>query len=473
MPSLRADDAGKDVVSSVFDQFGFAQGGVVDFQGEVEPAGATVLVALFRKAQWDEWHDLLSRQANLLRLLCQFPSTMRVEGQGKFNFTYTIPARDQYTMQVLSCKGGTQKVTGFVKLLNPSLGEANQHLSLEFSGVVTMYSVLTVAYAVMLCAWLWVCQRHPEQRMRVHYAMAATGAIRVLELVMTALFYADIGKTGEVDVGLNATKQLAESLSTLAFLGVLLLLALGWNVTREHLSLKERQSIAAACVIYIFISTLKAFCTSPQLCGAYVLAEYVIRSLIMLAVIVAMNFNITALRQNIHESPWAPSLPTMYNKVDVFSRFRWAFLGYLLVPTVLLIVKITVLSWRFEWVDDALTEMLFVYVYARVGFIFRPAPPLDFNSVASSVEEAQPAYVGVGGDEAAEGDGGLDSDDEGEAEGEEGDGSGVRDADEEGGEEGMWAGGGGRARGGAGDGGDVGVEMTGARPARRAPRVEL
>lgn len=91
--------------------------------------------------------------------------------------------------------------------------------------------------------------------------------------------------------------------------------------------------------------------------------------------------------------------------------FRWTFLAYLLLPTVLLIVKvsvcvfvhlcalrgllltpkqpkttmfvsqITVLSWRFEWLATLLDELLLLYVFLHVLFTFRPLKPMDFSSV--------------------------------------------------------------------------------------------
>ena len=64
-------------------------------------------------------------------------------------------------------------------------------------------------------------------------------------------------------------------------------------------------------------------------------------------------------------------------------QFRWAFLAYLLLPTILLIVKITVLTWRFEWVAEILRETLVLYIYVHVGVTFRPTKRLTFEDVSA------------------------------------------------------------------------------------------
>lgn len=63
-------------------------------------------------------------------------------------------------------------------------------------------------------------------------------------------------------------------------------------------------------------------------------------------------------------------------------QFRWAFLAYLLLPTMLLIVKITVLTWRFEWATEILREALVLFIFVHVGVTFRPVKVLTFADVS-------------------------------------------------------------------------------------------
>ena len=99
-----------------------------------------------------------------------------------------------------------------------------------------------------------------------------------------------------------------------------------------------------------------------------------IRTLLMLAIIVAMNFNITHLRQAVNDSVWHPRVGLHYAKIREYQAFRWAFLAYLLLPTALLIVKVTLLTWHYEWVNEALWQLAFLCIFVFVGATFAPSP---------------------------------------------------------------------------------------------------
>jgi hypothetical protein len=103
----------------------------------------------------------------------------------------------------------------------------------------------------------------------------------------------------------------------------------------------------------------------------------------MLAIIVAMNFNITHLRTMLHDERWhSNSTHKTYTKLMKFQEFRLAFLAYLLLPTVLLVIKITVLSWRYEWAGAMLTELMMLSIYTHLGMTFRPQRSYPLSDVA-------------------------------------------------------------------------------------------
>ena len=79
-----------------------------------------------------------------------------------------------------------------------------------------------------------------------------------------------------------------------------------------------------------------------------------------------MNISITHLRTILHDERWHnSSTHKTYTKLRKFQEFRLAFLAYLLLPTVLLVIKLTVLSWRYEWASIMLTELLLLPYKAR------------------------------------------------------------------------------------------------------------
>ena len=66
-----------------------------------------------------------------------------------------------------------------------------------------------------------------------------------------------------------------------------LLISLGWTMTRDHLTPRERYVLGGVFSVYVAILGLKVDCErrGEDQCQATVLSEYVIRSLILLAII--------------------------------------------------------------------------------------------------------------------------------------------------------------------------------------------
>jgi membrane protein required for beta-lactamase induction len=89
-------------------------------------------------------------------------------------------------------------------------------------------------------------------------------------------------------------------------------------------------------------------------------------------IIVSINFNITHLRATLNDYPWSANVALQYRSLKQFQFFRWAFLIYLLLPTLLLIVKIMLLSWAYNWLDSLLHEAAYLLVYVAIAISFGP-----------------------------------------------------------------------------------------------------
>lgn len=57
----------------------------------------------------------------------------------------------------------------------------------------------------------------------------------------------------------------------------------------------------------------------------------------------------------------------------MYQSFRWAFLVYLLLPTTLLVLKITILAWQFEWLVLGLQEVSVLCIYIFIAANFLPS----------------------------------------------------------------------------------------------------
>mmetsp|Transcript_1292 Transcript_1292/g.3804 ORF Transcript_1292/g.3804 Transcript_1292/m.3804 type:complete len:139 (+) Transcript_1292:65-481(+) len=86
----------------------------------------------------------------------------------------------------------------------------------------------------------------------------------------------------------------------------------------------------------------------------------------MLSTIVAFNFVIAHARSRIVNSTWVANTHRGYIALAALQPMRRAFFALVLIPTVVLVIKATVLSWRAVWLVDSLFEFAVLLVYAYV-----------------------------------------------------------------------------------------------------------
>ena len=91
-------------------------------------------------------------------------------------------------------------------------------------------------------------------------------------------------------------------------------------------------------------------------------------------IIVSVNFNITHLRATLNDYPWSSNVPLQYRSLKLFQRFRWAFLVYLLLPTIILIIKMMVLTWAYNWLETVFKEACNLLIYVLIAIDFGPGP---------------------------------------------------------------------------------------------------
>ncbi|KAG6595994.1 uncharacterized protein IUM83_14671 [Phytophthora cinnamomi] len=80
--------------------------------------------------------------------------------------------------------------------------------------------------------------------------------------------------------------------------------------------------------------------------------------------------------------------PLTYMKLAQFQRFRFVFLGYLLMPTCLLLLNLLVVTppgyWRYAWVNTLLTEVTTLVIVINIGLVVRPVDTYVYTRIARS-----------------------------------------------------------------------------------------
>ncbi|CAM9383284.1 unnamed protein product [Laminaria digitata] len=290
----------------------------------------------------------------------------------------SIAQHDLYSAYFMVCgedKAFFGEVTSTFINLDPE-GGLTQHLPIELAMLPAIYSVMAVVYVGMAGAWLGEMVRLHEHVLPVHFLCLLCIVVKMLESILVAVYYHRQNEEGNNQDSLRIAAVLFMHLFDVMLLLTLLLFSLGWGFIRQSLRFKEGWLVTLTVGLYAGVSLLKATCddSGTQWCSSISLMEYTVRSLIMLSTVVAINFNITHIRFCI-QLPWTSSSALEYLKLSRYLSYRITFLVYLLVPTALLVVKITILSWEYEWIFTALEEFVMMLILARLGTTFAPLDP--------------------------------------------------------------------------------------------------
>lgn len=425
-------------------EFGIAKDGYVRINATLSNATSRVAFSLFSRLQWED-----SRLTTATRQdgHCYMPAAVRFQSSGAHNLRrFDVAYSDLYTLQLTYCPrpssqpgqavpaaasngddagdasdtvaGASLRVTGWVELANAKAkattgggqtedeGTEVDHLPLGRRRSVDVAVLLLVLYVGLSMLWLkellllrglgpWRRVLRTEQLLLLCGVVLGT---KVFELLVQLEELMSVRRQGVESDLLSGVRVLAMSVAQMAFLGLLLLTSLGWQLVRPQLSAKEWRVLAITFSLYLVVVSVRSFCGDPcrayelcstsanRTCSASILTEYVIRLLIMLGIIVAMNYNITHLNTLVHDERWhAARSPATYARLKKLKALRWAFLVFLLFPTILLIIRITVFTWRFEWAAELLTELLYLGVYTYIGRAYRPSYGMRLQHVPAII----------------------------------------------------------------------------------------
>ena len=160
-------------------------------------------------------------------------------------------------------------------------------------------------------------------------------------------------------------------------IAVYLLAALGWRIVRGTLTRAEWRFVGVVTGAMLYIGFFEIGCTSPASCSGYRLSRMIAASIAYLGVIIAINFHIAHLTNQISESSMTsgPSaLGRLYQKHQMFTSYRSLFLFFLIQPSVALYFRMTLFTWSDDWVFFILYWMTRLSLLGSLAWIFRPRP---------------------------------------------------------------------------------------------------
>uniref|UniRef100_A0A7S0ECM6 GPR180/TMEM145 transmembrane domain-containing protein n=1 Tax=Hanusia phi TaxID=3032 RepID=A0A7S0ECM6_9CRYP len=245
-----------------------------------------------------------------------------------------------------------------------------RHLSIERAPLEAIYLLDLIFYAMI--TFLCIVQRFSIYKgVKLYSIFVVTLSLKLFQVVFEVVYYRKLSATGIDDVVLYDATRICDIMTNAVFLALLLLISLGWTITRDHLTKRERQLFWVFFSMYGVFGFMHSVCNDPNYCQSFLLAFYVVKFLITFCIIVALNANLERLRAGTLELP-RPLTPTqLYCKILIFYNVRWTFLAILVFPIGLMFVEVAVLTWEQAWIGILLQELLYLAVFVVIAHTFK------------------------------------------------------------------------------------------------------
>ena len=137
-------------------------------------------------------------------------------------------------------------------------------------------------------------------------------------------------------------------------------MASGWKILSKQLSLRNKQLLITAILLYSGFKLSYDMCDYPQnLCAVYELFFNVIKFLITFAGVVSLNSSAEGLRHEFH--PQHPHRLMIARKMLFLRNFRLVLIPLMGVPLIIVFMNFTILSWREAWIYPVVQGCLFLF----------------------------------------------------------------------------------------------------------------
>jgi len=323
---------------------------------------------------------------NILQL-CNSPSQSRynlnINNNG--NYTYKIPSNDLYSILLFQCYNGNPltslKVELDVSLINIRPINDNSkytQFAIEEVMVPRVIDAEIILYTIFILGLIFQLYMNKRYVKIVHFFYLLTLIFMIIQLISRHYQLNEIEILGYSSIKMLLAYNITSHISNVISLATLFIISLGLNFGHNVL-LREKKFGFIAITSYFIIGFGGACCTeATDQCKSLWLVSYVMRSIVLLGIIVAMNYSVAQLRAIIINSAWAPSTPWHYHKLQQYQIFRFIFLIYLILPTIFITIQSTLFTWKDNWMIFLMTELLTLFIYLHVGINFAPDRD-DFN----------------------------------------------------------------------------------------------
>ena len=328
------------------------------------------------------WYEYLSDgvvSGETVEQYCSRPSTFRLHAVRSAEYTIAVPETDRYSVLLVQCYDValTQPVSVGVTLTmsNPApRGDGVSYTTIELLPMLPILQIEIGMLVVCIVGLVTALAARPHLCKGIHGLFLVVLSLALIVAILESHGDARVNDTGHRKHSLDAEVSLMQAFQVTAFYACSLLLSFGYSVYRPRLPPSEAKYIFGIMVLFFAFALAKSSCNwnESDFCRTVDIYLFLLRGIVIISTLLGANYTVSRLRNNIHSSPWSPTLPMQYYWLDKYTAWRNLYILYIILPTGFAIVETTMLSWKSRWMVVSMDDFLVLFVYMGYGVLFQP-----------------------------------------------------------------------------------------------------
>lgn len=367
--------------------FGMAFGGEIHLSYDISHLDNStyVLFIVVNENMQKGWYDNAptgSLNADDAIKYCNSPSINRLVATNRGEFSYVAARTDRYYVHMFQCSypqspDGTVKIGVTLEMFNPvPRGTGRNYLSIDDTPLLVVIPIEITFSAILMIGWIFYYVKRRISIKPVHYIFLAALIFDIIGLSIEHYAFRLSRDHGTNEKQYLFASSIFKVFRNTSFVTSTLALALGWCINRLNLTPNEEKFVATTCSLFLCFALIGENCLyqgrNDGFCRSIDVFQFLVRGVIVIASLLAMNYTIAHMRNGLLTSPWSPTVPINYLLLHKVTKFRIVYLGIIIFPTVFVIIELTMLSWKSSWLNRVFSEGFRLFVYWCYGTIFAP-----------------------------------------------------------------------------------------------------
>jgi len=310
-----------------------------------------------------------------------------------WKWDYIVPADAQglYSIFFISCPEEPTHIwfTMTLEMYNvDALGNRN-YLSIGDTSLPTLYTLLAIAYGIIICVWIFTYIRKSKIVNRLHWLMTVLVLLKALTLIWQAFQYHSLKRTG-YPAGWNVVYYIFAFIRGVMLFVVILLIGTGWTFIKSYLNDKDKKILLVVIPLQVLanIALIVVGESSPgsQQWIAWRDVFNIVDIICCAAILIPILWSIKHLRQAAQtDGKAAKSL----KKMQLFRKFYLMVISYIYFTRIVVVLLVPIIPYQVSWLRVVLDEAATLLFYVIIGYWFRPVEDNPYFKVESDDDDLQ------------------------------------------------------------------------------------